>query len=197
MKKNIVVSSILFFILGGIMFGTIGAYAATSISSSSVSYGESDVKTSIDELYSKTTYGDATSGDILSGKKALVNGKQVTGTNAGYDVGYSSGVAAADARVYNGSASYTAGYDAGVAAGKSSVSGTYVISGSCSASGESGGYIWGTRASSSTSITVTVKSDGTISASGSTSGNASAAQGGDLGTKYASCSSSNLSVTKK
>ncbi len=54
-----------------------------NIASNGVSYNknnQSTVQDAINDLYSKVVYGDATSNEILSGKKALVGGKEVVGT---------------------------------------------------------------------------------------------------------------------
>ena len=51
--------------------------------SSEVSYNknsQTNVQGAINDLYSKANYGNATANDILSGKKALVGGKEVVGT---------------------------------------------------------------------------------------------------------------------
>ncbi len=58
---------------------------ATSITppSNQVSYNknsQTNVQSSINDLYNKVAYGDAMSSDILSGKTALVGGKKVVGT---------------------------------------------------------------------------------------------------------------------
>ncbi len=53
--------------------------------SNGVSYnknGQVTVENALDNLYSKANYGDATANDILSGKKALVGGKEIIGTFA-------------------------------------------------------------------------------------------------------------------
>lgn len=51
--------------------------------SSEVNYNknnQTNVQGSINDLYNKVVYGDATSSDILKGKTALVGGKQIVGT---------------------------------------------------------------------------------------------------------------------
>lgn len=79
------------FILGAIIFGGISAYAATILSSSSVSYSNTNsglsstnVQGAIDELYNKAknpvTTATATKEQILSGQTAWVNGEKITGT---------------------------------------------------------------------------------------------------------------------
>ena len=57
--------------------------ASTNPPSNGVSYnknGQVTVENALDNLYSKANYGNATAGDILKGKKALVGGKEVIGT---------------------------------------------------------------------------------------------------------------------
>lgn len=79
------------FILGGLIFGSIGVCAATFLSSSSVSYSNAtsgiastNVQDAIDELYNKAknpeTTATATAEQILSGQTAWVNGVKLTGT---------------------------------------------------------------------------------------------------------------------
>ena len=71
----------------GFIFGIIVSsgivYAATYISSTYVTYtsnSQSTVEGALDDLYTKSNYGDAAASDIKSGKTALVNGSYVTGT---------------------------------------------------------------------------------------------------------------------
>ena len=78
--KQIIKNNILGFILGAVIFGGVGVYAATTISSSSVTYGNTTVSATLDDLISKTKVGTATAAQILSGKTALVQGSTVTGT---------------------------------------------------------------------------------------------------------------------
>ena len=86
MKKIINKYTIFSFILGGIVFSSVSIYAylvaATNVSytPSNTSWNVSDVNGALNSLYTMANYGDATAGDIKSGKKALVNGSQVTGT---------------------------------------------------------------------------------------------------------------------
>ncbi len=57
--------------------------ASTNPPSSEVNYNknsQTNVQGSINDLYNKVAYGDAKASEILSGKKALVGGKQVVGT---------------------------------------------------------------------------------------------------------------------
>ncbi len=83
--KKILNNSLFAFILGAIIFGSIGVYAASKIYANNISY-ESDKSTktnvadSLDELYSMVNIGDATKEDIREGKEALVNGKRVIGS---------------------------------------------------------------------------------------------------------------------
>ena len=48
---------ILGFILGGILFGTIGVLASTTISSNNVTYQNKTVSSTLDELYSSVITG--------------------------------------------------------------------------------------------------------------------------------------------
>ena len=77
-KKDFILGLIIGIILsGGIV------YAATTIASSYVTYtgnSQSTVEGALNDLYTKSRYGDAAASDIKSGKKALVNGSYVTGT---------------------------------------------------------------------------------------------------------------------
>ena len=89
------------FILGGIIFGSIGIYGANAYQSNAIEYSPTDtswgvtnVNDAINSLYSmkkeldttKTSLnnlkgiGDATAANILKGKKAVVKGSTVTGT---------------------------------------------------------------------------------------------------------------------
>ena len=66
------------------MIGVLGTNAASSNPpSNGVSYSKNSqttVEGALNDLYTKVNYGDATAAQILKGKKALVGGKQVTGT---------------------------------------------------------------------------------------------------------------------
>lgn len=91
MKKFINKYSFFGFIFGGIIFGSISAYAATVLSSSSVNYSNTNskmsatnVQSAIDELHDKANYGNASSDTILKGKSALVSGKKITGSMNNY-----------------------------------------------------------------------------------------------------------------
>ena len=115
MKNNFKV--VIAFILGILVSG-VSVYATTIINSNEVRYDNSngmestDVQNAIEEIYSKTTYGDATAEDILSGKTALVNGIQVIGTNAGYDVGYNEGLTDGKSSVIQGRITFAHGNNA-------------------------------------------------------------------------------------
>ena len=85
MLKRILESRIFIFILGAVIFGFVGAYAA-SVASSEVSYDNSNsgssattVEAAIDDLYTKTNVGDVTTADIIMGKSALSHGHIITG----------------------------------------------------------------------------------------------------------------------
>ena len=99
--KKIKSNSLFTFILGGLIFGSIGIYGANKYQSNTIEYSPTDenwevsnVSEAINSLYSmknelnttKTSLnnlkgiGDATSAQILSGKKALVKGSSVTGS---------------------------------------------------------------------------------------------------------------------
>ena len=51
--QKIFKSRIFYFALGAILFGTIGVYGATLISSSDVTYNGTTAKAAIDDLYTK------------------------------------------------------------------------------------------------------------------------------------------------
>ena len=121
-------------IIIGIMVGliiscTVGVLAASIVPSTIVTYQDKTVNTALDELYDSVnllkTKGDAEATQILTGKKAIVKGTEITGTMANrgklnwnpssstsYTVpaGYYSG------GTLNSSGSYNAGYSVGVAA---------------------------------------------------------------------------------
>ncbi len=71
-------------ILLGMIIAIIGTNAASSNPpSNGVSYSKNNqttVEGALNDLYTKANYGNASAGQILSGKTALVGGKQVTGT---------------------------------------------------------------------------------------------------------------------
>ena len=122
-------------IILGIMVGiiiscTVGVLAATIVSSTIVTYQDKSVNTALDELYDSVnllkTKGDAEASQILTGKKAIVKGTEITGTMANrgnlnwtpstgtsYTVpaGYYSG------GILNSSGAYNTGYSAGANAG--------------------------------------------------------------------------------
>ena len=78
MKKSKLVLIMVFMLVVGI---GIGAGAATLFASDQVLYKDSTtVKGALDDLYSKTSYGNATAAQILSGKTALVGGSKITGS---------------------------------------------------------------------------------------------------------------------
>lgn len=74
MKKNILL------IIFGIMMFSVGVSAGVVLNANQVSYNNKTVEDALNDLYSKSNYGDATASDIKSGKTALVNGSIVTGT---------------------------------------------------------------------------------------------------------------------
>ena len=89
-NRNNIIKNIIYFILGGIVFGTLGVYAATTLLSQSVYYNNStsgatstNVQGALDELYEKTdewinpsyidfgTLKACSSGQILASKNGL------------------------------------------------------------------------------------------------------------------------------
>ena len=74
------------FILGLLLSSGISIYAyklyanQVGYEPNNHNWNVSDVKEALDNLYDDATYGNATSSDIVSGKTALVNGSQVTGS---------------------------------------------------------------------------------------------------------------------
>ena len=83
--KKIIRSRIFLIIICGIIFTSVGGYAATTYKASDVVYNASDgtttnVETALNDIYNIKKLGTATSGDIASGKTAVVQGKLVTGT---------------------------------------------------------------------------------------------------------------------
>lgn len=91
MKKIFDKKIIITFIISGIIFTSIGVYAASLYSAKDISYNKenwevSNVNDALNDLKNKTDVlmtGDAIESDILIGKKAVVNGKIITGTNEG------------------------------------------------------------------------------------------------------------------
>ena len=84
--KKIIKNNIFGFIIGGVLFSTVGVSATIYLYySDQVSYNNenttaTDVKAALDNLYELTSVGDATAADIATGKTALVHGKQIMGT---------------------------------------------------------------------------------------------------------------------
>lgn len=116
-------------IIGVLVSCTIGVIAATEIPSSTVMYQDKTLDMALDELYDSVnllkTRGDAVASQILTGKKAIVKGIEVTGsmpnhgnlnwspsTSTTYTVpsGYYSG------GTLNSAGAYNTGYSAGVTA---------------------------------------------------------------------------------
>ena len=116
-------------IIGIIISCTVGVLAATIVPAKNVTYQDKTVNTALDELYDSVnllkTRGDAESSQILTGKKVIVKGTEITGTMANrgnlnwtpstgtsYTVpaGYYSG------GTLNSSGAYNTGYSAGVSA---------------------------------------------------------------------------------
>lgn len=86
--KKIYDKKILFgFLLGIIVTCGISVYAVDHLYiSSNVSYKETNVESSLNDLYQIINKGDATSNDIFYGKKAIVGGKEITGIYHGYEI---------------------------------------------------------------------------------------------------------------
>ena len=92
--KKIKSNSLFTFILGGLIFGSIGIYGANNYQSNTIEYSPTDtswevsnVNQAINSLYGMKQeldnikgIGDATAAQILSGKKAVVKGNTITGT---------------------------------------------------------------------------------------------------------------------
>lgn len=83
--KKLIRSRIFLVIICGIVFTSIGAYAATTYKASEISYTPSDgteinVENALNDIYNIKKLGDATAGDIASGKTAVVQGKLITGS---------------------------------------------------------------------------------------------------------------------
>ncbi len=116
-------------IIGIIISCTVGVLASTIVPSTIVTYQDKTLNTALDELYDSVnllkTRGDAEASQILTGKKAIVKGIEITGTMANrgnlnwtpstgtsYTVpsGYYSG------GTLNSSGAYNTGYSAGVTA---------------------------------------------------------------------------------
>ncbi len=140
-------------IIIGIMVGiiiscTVGVLAASIVPSTIVTYQNKTVNNALDELYDSVnllkTKGNAEANQILTGKKAIVKGTEITGTMAnrgnlnwnpsssttytvpaGYYSGgtlnsssaYSKGVTDADNRANTSSVNYQTGYNNGYNAG--------------------------------------------------------------------------------
>ena len=83
--KKLIRSRIFLVIICGIVFTSIGAYAATTYKASDVIYASSDgtsmnVNDALNDIYNIKKLGNATAGDIASGKTAVVQGKLITGS---------------------------------------------------------------------------------------------------------------------
>ena len=139
---------ILGIIIGVIISGTVGVISATIVSSTIVTYQNKTVNNALDELYDNVnllkTKGNAEANQILTGKKVIVKGQEITGTMANrgnlnwnpsssttytvpagfYSGGtisssnaYSKGVTDADNRANINSTNYKTGYNSGYGAG--------------------------------------------------------------------------------
>ena len=135
-------------IIGVIISGTVGVIATTTISSKNTTYQNKTVNNALDELYDNVnllkTKGNAEANQILTGKKVIVKGQEITGTMANrgklnwnpsssttytvpagfYSGGtisssnaYSKGVTDADNRANINSTNYKTGYNSGYGAG--------------------------------------------------------------------------------
>ena len=94
-------NSLFTFILGGLIFGSIGIYGANVYNSNSIEYNPTDsswkvsnVNDAINSLYSMKqeldnikSIGDATAADVLNDKTAVVKGKKIIGTLTNYKNG--------------------------------------------------------------------------------------------------------------
>ena len=94
MKKIINKNTVFSFIIGGLIFGSIGIYGANNYKSDGIEYSPTDtswkvsnVNQAINSLYSMKTeldniksIGDATAAQILSGKTAAIKGNLVIGS---------------------------------------------------------------------------------------------------------------------
>ena len=85
--KKLFNNSLFMFILGALIFGSIGTILALDIIASEIEYlpkyntwNVSNLQGAINDLYDMATCANATSNDIVDGKTALVNGTVVTGT---------------------------------------------------------------------------------------------------------------------
>ena len=83
--KKLIRSRIFLVIICGIVFTSIGAYAATTYKASDVVYNasggtETNVENALNDIYNIKKLGNATAGDIASGKTAVVQGKLITGS---------------------------------------------------------------------------------------------------------------------
>jgi len=127
--KKIINSPLFTFILGGIIFGSVGIYAASYVASD-ISYTKDGKQTTVsdalDNLYNKNSIGDAEASNILLGKTALVQGSLLTGTmpdnGAWTNTPTESGKVTIPEGYHDGNGyvdtatAYTNGYNAGVAA---------------------------------------------------------------------------------
>lgn len=81
--KKILKNRLFVFILGGLIFTSIGVYAGMSAKEIpyKINDKETNVEDALNELHDFYNSGDALESDIVSGKTAIVNGKKLTGTH--------------------------------------------------------------------------------------------------------------------
>lgn len=89
--KKIIKNPIISFIIGAVLFGSIGPVLAYRLTADQILYTPTNnssqitnAQIALDNFYQKTLYGDANETDILNGKTAVVQGKKVIGTLTGF-----------------------------------------------------------------------------------------------------------------
>ena len=127
---------VLGFMVGLIISCTVGVLAVSIVPSTIVTYQDKTVSTALDELYDNVnllkTKGDAEATQILTGKKAIVKGTEITGTmanrgNLNWNPSSSTSYTVPAGYYSGGTISSSNAYNIGYANGKESSAPVYFI----------------------------------------------------------------------